>query len=314
MPHERTIYLNGRFLPESEARISVYDSALLFGDSVFEMTRSFNGETFKLDEHIVRLRHSMAALNIPDICLGEREWQHLCMDVIAENDHGPGEEHRLLIMVSRGPLGCYKEAVDHVGPTVCITDFPLRWTVVGFGRWYDGGVHAVVPFQRQIPSRLVDAKIKHRSRLHFACANQQVLQLNDPDAWALLVDEDGYLTEGTGANVVVVREGQLYTPAHNCLRGISLDTVREFEDVIDANLTPYDLMTADEAFFTGTPFCIMPITTFNGRPIGDGKVGDVTTSLLCDWSDDVDVDIVGQIHAWDAQRTEPVGSSVYVAR
>lgn len=310
---DRIIYLNGAFLPESEAKISIYDSALLFGDMVFEMTRSFNGVHFKLREHIDRLYASMTALRIKPPCTKDY-LAEVCCYLAVKNEHGPTDEHRLMINVSRGPLGIYKGVKGlHDGPTCCIADFPLSWTTRGMGRFFDVGVHAVTPSQRQIPARYLDPKLKHRSRLHLQRANQEVGLLGDLDAWALLLDDDGYLTEGTGANLFLVKDGALYTPEpRNILRGISRQYVMEELEpyVVPTNLEPYDLLTADEAFFTGTPFCLLPITKFNGQPIGDGKVGPVFRDLLALWSTNVGVDIQGQIQAWDEAGIE-AGSSPY---
>src|SRR2546428_5439989 len=133
--NERVVYLNGRFVPENEAKVSIYDYWTMYGECIFEMTRSFNGKHLKLNEHITRLRAGLKALQIHDPHRHD-DWIDLCHEVASLNDHGNGEEHRLMINVSRGILGIYHEAagtpMDQV--TVCISDFPLRWTVAGMGR------------------------------------------------------------------------------------------------------------------------------------------------------------------------------------
>jgi branched-chain amino acid aminotransferase len=313
----RVAWLNGKIVPETDATVSIYDSALMFGDSVFEFCRSFNRAHFKLDEHLARLKASCAAVAVT--CPDEAVLREAIDDVTRLNEDifEPDDEHRLYIFVSRGPLGIYKGMTRDDGQTVLVSDFQLSKTVAGMGRLFDCGVHAVVPAQRQIPSRLVDATIKHRSRLHFAVANQQVLQLSVPDAWALLLDEEGRLTEGTGANICIVQEDRILTPAQNCLQGISRNYIKELvppNQYHEIDLGLNDLLDADEAFFTGTPFCLMPITRVNGQAIGFGAPGPVTKWLLREWGQTVGVDIVAQIQAWDSQRTEPVGSSVYVAK
>jgi branched-chain amino acid aminotransferase len=123
----------------------------------------------------------------------------------------------------------------------------------------------------------------------------------------LLIDDDGFLCEGTGANVFLVKDDIVYTPeGRNCLRGISRDYVMTRWPCREKNLDLYDLLTADEAFFTGTPFCILPITACNGQLIGEGTPGDITQTLLRIWSDNVGVDIVQQIKAWDATAEDRV--------
>ena len=122
----------------------------------------------------------------------------------------------------------------------------------------------------------------------------------DPDAQCVILDVDGYVSENKGGNLFAVVDGELLTPTtENCLAGISRETVMELADdlgidVREARLQVYDFYTADEVFFTSTPYCIMPATRFNGLAIGDGRVGPVTQRLLAAWSALVGVDIVAQ--------------------
>mgnify|MGYP000052198674 CR=1 FL=1 len=127
----RVVYFNGEFVNEVDAKISVYDSALMFGDMVFEMTRSFNKKQFKLREHIERLYTGVKILRIP-LQMTPEEMEHACYETIEANEHlcGDDDEHRLMIDVSRGLLGIYQGIEGlHKGPNVIIADFPLRWTV-----------------------------------------------------------------------------------------------------------------------------------------------------------------------------------------
>lgn len=302
---DRIIWKNGKLLPESEATISIYDSALMFGDSVFEMTRSFNGKHFLLQEHIDRLYRSAKPLKI-EIPLTPQELSAVCQEVSDANKFEPDDEHRLLINVSRGALGIYHGTGAHRGTNIIVSDFPLRWTVAGMGRLFDEGVNAVIPSQRAIPSDLIDARVKHRSRLHFMKANIEVAQMKGDNNWALLLDTDGYIAEGTGANFFIVKDEVLYTPEpRNILKGITRRYVIDWGNLIgctERNLLPYDVFNADEAFFTGTPFCIMPVTSLNGQKIGTDNP--VTKSLIEAWSWDVGVDIVEQIKAWDKGAVE----------
>jgi len=302
--NKRVVYLNGEFVPEKEARISIYDSALMFGDMVFEMTRSFNGVQFKLREHLLRLKDSTRALHIPlQMTIGDTE---STIEELLKRNGGyfdKDDEIRLLINVSRGPLSIYGEVFDgKLEPTIVISAFPLKWVLGPLAHLYHTGVHAIIPSQRAIPAHLLDPKIKSRSRLHLMMANLEIARYNDDRAWALLLDPDGYVTEGTGANFFIVRDGNLITPKpHNILRGISREYVMKelaLEPVFQKNIEPYYIATADEAFFTATPFCIMPVTKFNGMDIGDGKVGYFTQLLLNGWGEKVGVDIVAQADNW----------------
>lgn len=299
----RVVYMNGRFVPETEARISIYDSALMFGDMVFEMTRSFNKKQFKLREHLDRLYTGLKILRIP-LEMTIEEMEQACYVTIARNDSvfAANDEHRLMINVSRGPLGIYAPIFGNkMEPTVVIADFPLKWTVAGMARYYDQGINSVIPSQRAIPATFMDPKIKNRSRMWYQMANIEVSQVEGDNNWALLIDPDGYITEGTGDNFFMVKDGQLYTPeGRNILRGISRTYVMELAEQLgipshECNIEPYDVYGADEAFLTATPFCILPTTHLNKSPIGDGKMGPITRKLLEQWSENVGVDIVRQI-------------------
>ena len=311
---ERVIYVNGDYLAEDQAKISIYDSALMFGDMLFEMTRSFNQVQFKLEDHVDRLLTGVKILRIPfhetrdqivEIC---REVQVNNSDAFAADD-----EHRLMIDVSRGVLDIYGRIKGlHQGPNLIVADFPLRWTVSGMSRFFDEGINAVIPSQRAIPANLLDPKIKNRSRLHYMMANIEVSQVEGDRNWALLLDPDGFIAEGTGDNFFVVRGGTVFTPeGRNVLRGISRAYVMEelapqlgFE-VVATNLDPYDVYTADEAFMTGTPFCMLPVTSLNNVAIGGGVVGPRFLELLSQWSSNVGVDISSQIRRWDQEEGTP---------
>jgi branched-chain amino acid aminotransferase len=314
----RVVYVNGTFVPEAEARISIYDSALMFGDMVFEMTRSFNKRQFKLREHIDRLFAGIKILRIP-LRMTPDELERACQDTVAANEpaFAADDEHRLMIDVSRGVLGIYADIEGLPGgPTVVIADFPLRWTVANMGRLFETGINAVIPSQRAIPATLLDPKIKNRSRIHYQIANIETSQVKGDDNWALLLDPDGFIAEGTGHNFFVVKAGTVITPeGRNILRGVSRDYV--LQDlcaqlripVVERNIEPYDAHTADEAFITGTPFCMLPVTALNGLPIGTGAAGPVFSRLLAQWSANAGVDIKAQIQTWDAARGASMNSA-----
>ena len=314
----RVVYFNGKFVPESEAKISIYDSALMFGDIVFEMTRSFNKKQFKLREHIERLYAGIKILRIP-LEMTPEEMEQACYQTIEANDHlfAADDEHRLMIDVSRGLLGIYQGIEGlHKGPNVIIADFPLRWTVVGMAQLFATGINAVITSQRAIPADLLDPKVKNRSRIHYLMANIEASQIEGDNNWALLLDPDGFVAEGTGDNFFVVKNGTVISPeGRNILRGVSRDYVMQELcpqlgiPVVEKNFNAYDVYTADEAFMTGTPFSMLPVTSLNGSAIGSGKTGEIFGKLLRRWSDNTGVDIVRQIQAWDAARDSSVKGS-----
>jgi branched-chain amino acid aminotransferase len=314
----RLVYFNGKMVPEADAKVSIYDSALMFGDMVFEMTRSFGKKQFKLREHIDRLYVGLKILRIP-LQMTPEEMERACYDTMEVNDHlfAADDEHRLMIDVSRGLLGIYQGIEGlHKGPNVIIADFPLRWTVATMGQLFDTGINAVITSQRAIPANLLDPKIKNRSRIFYLMANIEVSQVEGDNNWALLLDPDGFIAEGTGDNFFIIKNGVVITPeGRNILRGISRDYVlaelcpQLGIPMVEKNIEPYDVYTADEAFMTGTPFCMLPVTALNGNPIGTGKVGDVFTRILNQWSSNTGVDVKGQIQRWDTERGDIAGAS-----
>lgn len=305
----RTVYMNGKFIPESEAKISIYDSALMFGDMVFEMTRSFNKKQFKLREHLERLYASIKYVQIP-LKMTIDEMEKICYETIEKNEpfFASNDEHRLVINVSRGPLAIYTEVFNgKMEPTVIIADIPLRWPVSGMGKLFDTGINAVIPSQRAIPAYLLEPKVKNRSRIHYMMANIEVSQYSGDNNWALLLDPDGFIAEGTGDNFFIIKKGTIYTPeGRNILRGISRDYVFELAkelnfECVEKNIELYDVINSDEAFMTGTPFCMLPVTSINSIKIGNGKRGPITNKILAQWSKNVGLDIETQIKNYNLE-------------
>lgn len=309
----RVVYSSGQFVPEAQASVSIYDSALMFGDMVFEMTRSFHREHFLLDAHLERLFDGLKVLRI-DPGMSRGELAEICMETTQMNEEfiPEGDEHRLMINVSRGPLGIYSHMFENPGPTVVVADFPLSWTVSGLAHLLDTGINAVIPSQRAIPAELLDPKVKNRSRLFYQMANIQVSQVKGDNNWALLLDPSGHVTEGTGNNFFIVRDATVISPrGENILRGISRDVIFELCEnlnipCIEADFGAYDVYTADEAFVTGTPFCMLPVVSLDGVRIGEpcedspevGVFGPVAARLMQAWSNRVALDIPNQLRAF----------------
>jgi branched-chain amino acid aminotransferase len=319
---ERLVYLNGKFVPEKEARISIYDSALMFGDMVFDMTRSFNGQQFLLRQHLERLYRGLKMLRIP-IKETIAEMEALVYKTMEMNQPAflPTDEHRMLINVSRGPLASYKMVFDgKLEPTVVIADFPVKWTVAALAHFFDDGIHAVTPNQRAIPAQLLEPKVKNRSRMHYIMANLEVSLVDDPNAWALLLDPDGFVAEGTGSNFFIVSDGKLVTPEpRNILRGTRRGYLLELARKLgiptaETNIELYDVINADEAFFTSTAFSMLPCTRINGLIIGEGRTGPVFSRLLAAWSEEVGVDIPTQTKAFAAEVGGALSSGTNIYR
>ena len=297
------MYQNGEYVDEQDAKVSIFDSALMFGDMCFEMTRSFNKNQFLLRKHIDRLYIGLKILHIP-IRQSKDELEEICYETLRRNEEffSPTDEHRLLINVSRGPLGIYAPIFDNkLEPTVIVADFPLKWTVAGMDELIDEGINAVVTSQRAIPSSLMEPKIKNRSRLFYQMANIEASMFKGKNNWAMLLGTDGFITEGTGDNVFFVKNGVVYTPEpRDILIGISRNYVMELcEEMgikcVEKNLEVYDAYTSDECFVTGTPFCLLPVFTWNGLKIGNGKMGEITQKIHDVWSKKVGLNIFQQI-------------------
>ena len=282
--------------------MSVYDEGALYGSTVFEMLRTFNKVPFRLEAHLDRLIDSCRATYMP-LNYTFRQLKMAHEDLLARNRHefADDDEIRTMINVSRGVFPIYRE-LEAPEPYVMMTAFPLRWVLKGMSRYYREGVHAITSSQRQIPTQYLDPKVKNRSRLHYRLAELEVKRA-DSTAWALLLDDQGYITEGSGSNFFIVSGERLITPEpRNCLRGISrnyvLSLARELGiDYRERNLEPYDAINADEAFFTGTPFSIMPVSQFNFSAL---PLGNITKLLISTWSERVGCDFVEQARRWDA--------------
>ena len=296
-PH--LVYLNGEYIPANEAKISIFDAAVMLGDMVTESTRTFAHKPFKLAEHIDRLYKSLKVTRI-NPGMTAAQMTELSLEVLEKNL--PKVAHEMDVwLVHNISRGLFVTGADPTKQrshaTIIIHTAPMILT--DWARFYSEGCHAVTPFSRAVPPEALDARIKNRSRMAYTLAEAEV-KLVDPQAQSILLDIHGNVAENKGGNFFIYTEGVLKTPhARSALAGISRATVLELAAQIGVRVEvtdfqPYDIYTADEAFFTSTPYCIMPATKFNGLPVGDGQVGTVTKQLLQAWSEHVDVDIVGQ--------------------
>ena len=293
------VYLNGEMVPPDEAKISVFDTAVTLGDTMTEATRTFGHRPFKLEQHIERLYKSLKVSRI-NVGLSKAEMTAITLEVLETNlAHVPAEEDVWITHnVSRGMGAAAADPTLQRSPaTVIIHTTPL--ILQDWAGFYTAGCHAVTPFSRAIPTQSLDARIKNRSRLAYTLAEAEV-KLVDPQAQGILLDTDGNVTENKGGNFFIYADGTLKTPqVRGALAGISRATALELAAQLEipaqiSDFQPYDIYTADEAFFTSTPYCMMPATKFNGLPVGNGAVGPVTRRLLQAWSELVGVDIVAQ--------------------
>ncbi|MBI3941372.1 MAG: aminotransferase class IV [Chloroflexi bacterium] len=298
MAQEFMTYFNGKLVPDSEVRIHYSDSGLSFGHTVTDSARTFHHRPFKLREHIKRFFHTMRAVRI-DPGMSPEAMEHITLEVLEANKPllAPDQDVWLTQTATGGRLLRSIGKWEFGAPTMIINSAPLDFTA--YAHLYDTGVHAVSPSTRHIPPQSLDPKIKHRDRLFMSLAEFEVKEV-DPEGFSILLDIYGNLSENKGANFFIVKDGVLRTPTtRNALAGISRATVLELSAQLgiptaEEDLQPYHVITAEEAFFCSTSYCILPATKYNGYVIGDGQPGPVVKRLQQAWSEMVGVDIVAQ--------------------
>ena len=288
-------YFNGEWRPYSQVRIDPMDRGFSIGDVVYDVERTFNGKVFRLKEHIDRLYRSLKYVRI-DPGLSPEEMTRLSEEVVERNADNLPESGDFMVtqFVSRG-MGYY--AWNSGPPTVCVKANPLNFG--GYAQAYETGQNAAIARTRTYPPDVLDAKVKHWSRLPFALAE---LESNDVDAgaWPIILDIEGNVAEGSRYNVMVVTNGTIRSAGDRSIlqgisRGMVFDLARQLRiPAVEEDLQPYDVYTADEVFFAATTYCVLPVIRVDKRTIGDGKPGPVTQQLLAAWSESVGIDIVGQ--------------------
>ncbi|MBS7625124.1 branched-chain-amino-acid transaminase [Candidatus Bathyarchaeota archaeon] len=273
------VYIDGKFYPKEEAKISVFDHGFLYGDGVFEGIRAYDGIVFKLREHIDRLYSSAHAimLNIP---LTKEEMIEAVLETLRRNNL---RDAYIRLVVTRGvgdlgldPRKCSK-------PSVIIIAVPML-------KLYDEekrrkGISAIISWIRRDPVDATSHEIKSLNYLNSILAKIEANNVGADEA--IILDTNGYICEATGENIFIVKDGKLYTPPRSsgALPGITASVVKKIAaklgyEVIERNITVTELYNADEAFLTGTGAEIMPIREVNGRRIGDGRMGPITERIL----------------------------------
>jgi len=307
---EPLVYLSGRTVPASQAHLAIYDGGIVLGATVTEMTRTFNRKLFRLNDHIDRLYRSLKYVRF-DIGLSKAEMTQISEDLVCHNAKllADYEEIGLIHFVTPGEYKTYAGSAGggtQTKPTVCVHTFPLPFEL--WAKRMQQGVRVFTPSIRHVPPQCYDPKIKYRSRMHYYLADQEA-RAGDPDAIALLLDLDGNVTETSGANFLIVEKGAIVSPTlRNTLPGVSRMTVMELAadlgiPFVERDFQVYNVMNAEEAFLTTTPYCIMPVSHINGAAIGMGTPGPIVKRLLAAWSDRVGVDITKQIADGAAKRT-----------
>jgi branched-chain amino acid aminotransferase len=275
---EAKIYIDGKFYAEANAKVSVFDHGLLYGDGIFEGIRFYNGRVFRLEEHLVRLWDSARSICL-EIPMTMREMTEAVLETIRQNHLRDGYI-RLLVTRGIGNLGlnptqCKSPSVIIIAATIALyhEDF------------YTKGLTIVTCATRRSNPAALNPAVKSLNYLNNVMARVEA-NLAGADE-ALMLNDEGYVAECTADNIFIVKHGQISTPpiAAGALRGITRSVVFEIAaelgvKVRETNLTRHDIFVADECFLTGTAAEIVPVVKADGRLIGSGKPGAITARII----------------------------------
>ncbi len=272
------VYINGKLYPKEDAKISVFDHGLLYGDGVFEGIRCYNGRMFKLSEHIDRLYNSARAIAL-EIPMTKEEIKNAVKDTLEANDM---KDSYIRLVVTRGigklgldPFNCSKPQI------IIITDLIELYP----RELYEKGLDAIIVPTIRNHYEALNPKIKSLNYLNNILAKIECI--NAGAAEGVMLNKDGYVAECTGDNIFIVEGNEILTPPTyaGILVGITRNVVIDLAikagmKVKEEQLTRYDLYVAEECFLTGTAAGIIPVVRIDGREISSGKPGNITRSLL----------------------------------
>ena len=275
------IYLDGKLVPKEQAVISVFDHGFLYGDGVFEGIRVYDGNVFRLKEHIDRLYESARTIAL-EIPLTPAEMIEATVDTVAANEK---KDAYIRLVVSRGPgdLGIDPAKCKKATVVIIVDAIALYPQEV-----YDKGVSLVTSSVRRIPIESLDPRIKSLNYLNNILAKLEAKNAGCPEA--VMLNHHGHVAECTADNLFMMKNGHLKTPdlMQGALAGITRGAVLELAakrgiKVSETVLALHDLYNADECFLTGTGAEIVPVVGIDGRKIGNGKPGAKTLELLSDF-------------------------------
>lgn len=272
------IYLNGKFVDEEEAKVSVFDHGLLYGDGVFEGIRAYNGRVFRLQEHIDRLYESAKSIML-DIGMSKEEMLEAVLETLRRNNLRDAYI-RLVVTRGKGDLGLDPRKCPQ--PTVFIIAAQIQLYPE---EMYENGLEVMtVPTRRNIVEG-VNPRVKSLNYLNNVLAKIEANLAGVPEA--IMLNNEGYVSECTGDNIFIVKNGEVITPPSHLgiLEGVTRNVVLELAEKLgyptaEKVFTRHDLYVADECFLTGTAAEIIPVVKVDGRVIGTGKPGEITRNLI----------------------------------
>ena len=271
------IYLDGKYLPDDQARVSVFDHGFLYGDGVFEGIRAYNGRIFRLKEHLDRLYDSAKTIDLHPPITKDEMTDAIC-ETLRRNNLTDAYI-RPIITRGVGDLGLDPRKC----PKASVVVIAVSWGAM-YGDLYEKGLKAVTVSVRRNPAECLPPNVKSLNYLNNILAKIEANYKGGDEA--IFFDTNGYISEGSGDNLYIVKNGEIITPATlNNLRGITRMVVLEIAKslgitVKEQNIGYFDLYTADEMISTGTAAEVAPITWVDGRTIGSGKPGPVTRQLM----------------------------------
>jgi len=281
MAEESLVYVDGVLLPESEAKISVFDHGVLYGDGVFEGIRAYNGFVFKLEKHLRRLYNSAGAIFL-EIPLSMPEMREAVLETLRANRL---REAYIRLVVTRGKGALGLSPFKCSSPTVVI--IAKQWKTLYPARLYKSGLRAVVVVTRNKTPESIPSRVKSLNYLPNILAFVEAHASGVDEA--IMLDIHGNVSEGSADNIFLVWGNQICTPLiTNCLPGITRSVVLELarkrgNSVWARDLMVSELYIAEEVFLTGTAAEIVPIMEIDGHKIGKGIPGPVTTAIMEDF-------------------------------
>ena len=311
---EPLAYFDGRWIPASQAVISPTDAGFVQGSTVAEQLRTFDGRVFRLADHLARLRHSLSIIGV-EVRTSDEELARVALELLDHNHRllEDGDDLGLSVFVTPGDYPSYVAQTAASRPLVCLHTYPLPFRL--WAEKYRSGQALRTTAIRQVPACCWPPELKCRSRMHYHLADSQAAAA-EPGARALLLDEHDRVSETSSANLLIYAAGAgLATPpSGSALPGISLDEVRQLAaglglDFVDRPLTLDDVAAADEVFLSSTPFCLIPVTRLDGRPVGGGAAGPMFARLIAAWNRHVGLDIPAQALRFSRRPGKPEGSS-----
>jgi branched-chain amino acid aminotransferase len=279
-PEDWKAYVNGRIVPVAQARVPIFDRGFEYGDGVFEGILCYDGRLFKVDEHLARLYRSAQAVCI-NISLTKSDFKEIIKRTVRAN--GFRYAH-IKPFVTRGTHYELKDPTRPIEPNIVVLVRPLEGDAMSIYGDPSKGFKLASVSVRKIPQVCLDPRIKCQNFLTNILAWYEAVASGADEA--LVLDIQGNVAECSFANIFVARGDELHTPTStHCLEGITRETIIELAreagyPVQERVLTPYDVRTANEVFATGTAAGVAPMVEFDGQPIGDGKVGAITSLLM----------------------------------